>query len=284
MRPQVLVYGNRKQDDMHFPFSTKADKERAFLLLFRYLRKTWKVYQPGDMTTAQRQWYERAMSGEGVAAIRLLTLRKGYEYEQWHIESVPTKDATRLSRPIAPKAFYGQVKDVRTRRDGFTTKVSLLMPNNKELEFVVVPSMATHQDWDDLSSATHFLAEALETEHQRDMHNAEGLKEALSVVNELRHALHIAQNPETASPTCSPKKILEYVNRKAEEVITKYSNTPLEKLVTVKRRPTSLDEANERLAEAKRCISALVYTLKKSDKTQQMQDVLKTYNLEGEFA
>lgn len=288
MRPQILVYGNRKIDDMRFPFSTQAEKETAFLKLFEYLRKMWKVYEVSKMSQTQEILYNTVRENisrypevAGGAAIKLLTLRKKYEYEQWRIEPVPTKDSKRISTPVVLKPHWADVKAVRCRHEGsYTPAVTLILPNRKEMTFLLVPHMATNKDWDDLNAASHFITDALSTEWQGEMHNAEGLREALNVINELRHCLQYARFPETTPPQCSPKTVFDRVMRQAESVITKYSNTPIEKLVTMKRSPTTLEEAKEELARAKRCIGSLVHYLKQAGKTSEAQDVLDTYKLE----
>src|SRR5208282_1811082 len=110
----------------------------------------------------------------------------------------------------------------------------------------------------------------------------EGLKEALDLINELRHCLHMVLYPEMASPTCTPSKVIERVMSQAESLLEKYSNTPLEALKMVKRRPTTLEDAQNMLAESKRCISGLMYHLRKAGKTQEADDIARTYKLEPE--
>lgn len=41
---KVLIYGNRKQDDMMWDASTPEQEDAAFLALFRYIGDVWKVY------------------------------------------------------------------------------------------------------------------------------------------------------------------------------------------------------------------------------------------------
>jgi len=275
MRPQVLVYGHRKQPDKQFYFTTKKEKEAAFLRLFNYMRTDWKVYTSG-MTKAQKQWYDRAMMGQGVAAIQLLTLRRKYEYEQWHIEPVPAKAADRVSVAPALKPYWIDVKQVRVRREAsYVPSVTLVLANHKELNFLLVPHMATHKDWDDLNAASVFITDSLTTEWEKDLHNGEGLKKALAVINELRHAVYYALYPETASEKCTPERVIERSMQGAESFLSEYSNTPIEELKRTKRRPTTLEEANEELAKAKRTIGSLSYYLKQAGKEKEVELALR---------
>jgi len=270
IKRQVLVYGNRKQPEMQLAFSTQAEKEKVFLQLFDYLRKQWAVYNRTNMSKAQQAWYADAANGDGKAAINLLTVRKGYEYERWHIQDVPVKG-------LALKPHWLDVKGVSTRSDGSIVSVTLNLANNRGIEFLLVPHMTTNRDWDGMSAAARFIADALRTEWSGELHNAEGLKKALNALNQLRRALHVALHPETASPTCSPDAVAERAFREAEETIKEYSDTPIEKLSLAKRRPTTLDEAQEELAEAKRCIGSLVYYLKKAGQDEALEDLQHIY-------
>lgn len=277
MKPKLLIYGNRKQPDMVYTFTTLEEKKKAFLELFEYLRNEWKVYHHDDMPESHKKLFDLASNGDGVAAIRLLTCRKTYEYEQWCIEDVPAK-GNQIAQPVAIKPYFSEVKEVRTRVDThYGVSVTLKLPKNKEYTFLVVPFMVEGDAWDDLNAASHFIADALTTEWQGEMHNAEGLKKALDVLNEMRHALHYARNPETAPPRITPEKLLNRVMESAESVIRDYSHTPIEELVTAKRRPTSLEEANNDLAEAKRAIESLVYYMKKAGLREELRDVSQTY-------
>jgi hypothetical protein len=278
MKSYVLVYGNRKQEDMQFPFSTQKEKEVAFLKLFKFLKVTWKVYEASPLTTKQKRLYELALTGDGKAAIILLTLRKQYDYEQWHIEEVPVKDKTRVSTKVVLKPFWSDIKKVRTRIDGLAANVCITLANGHDINFSLVPIMATERsDWDYVNQAEHFIIESLSTEWKHNMFAKEGLKKALDIINELRHALQWVRYPETASPTCTPDLFFNNVMTHAESILTEYSNTPIEKLATKKRVPTSLEEAKEKLAEARRCIGSLSYFLKKAGKTEEFKEVQQTY-------
>lgn len=284
MKPQVLVYGNRKQDDMQFPFSTPVEKEKAFLELFKFLRKTWKVYDVSSMSQTQEILFntvkdniEKYPRVAGDAAIRLLTLRKNYEYEQWTIETVPVKVKGRLSESVVVKPHWLDVKTVRAQRTGGSVpSIRLVMKSGKEVEFLLVPHQTFFKDWDDVNAAQQFIVEAIQTEYKREMYNAEGLKKALDTVNELRYCVHMALHPETASPTCSPSKVIERNLAHAESLLEEYSNTPVKPLTTAKRRPTTLDEAQEELARARRTIDSLGYHLKKAGKEAELADVLRS--------
>jgi len=276
MKQQVLIYGNRKQDDIQFPFSTQKEKEAAFLRLFEYLRIAWEVY--GDLTPKQRALYEQAKQKNGKAAIRLLSLRRAYEYERWHVEKVPAKAARQLSRLLVPKPHWADVKAVRTDRQGDCTIVRLTLSGKQQVALALVPYMVQgHDVWEKLNEAQQFVIATLDSGAQHEMHNAEALKKALHTVNELWHCLHYARFPETAPPRCSPDRLFDRVSQSAEAFLVEHSNTPLEELTHAKRVPTELDEAKELLAEARRCIGALAYHFKKLGNAELLKDLLRTY-------
>ncbi len=79
---EILIYGNRKQDDMMWDISTPEKKKAAFLLLFKYLKDEWGVYC--DMSVKDKELYDRAIEGDAFSAEKLLTRRKTYEYEEWN--------------------------------------------------------------------------------------------------------------------------------------------------------------------------------------------------------
>jgi hypothetical protein len=80
---KVLVYGNRKSDDILIDASTPEKEAAAFLKLFNYLDNEWQCYS--DMDGKQKILYGKAKAGDASAAFRLLSQRKSYEYEEWHI-------------------------------------------------------------------------------------------------------------------------------------------------------------------------------------------------------
>jgi len=289
MKPQVLVYGNRKEPDSQYPFSTQVEKEAAFLKLFKHLKTSWKVYDLSSMSQAQEILYNLVRENivkyprvAGPAAIKLLTLRRKYEYEIWHIEPVPAKGA-RIANAITPKAHWAEVNKVRTRQEGHSILVTLTLKKGGDIDYTLVPTLCSGREaWDKMSAAGHYIADALVTEYQRDMYNAEGLKEALGAINELRVTLHMALHPETAAPKCTPARVFERVLSQAEGLLEKYSNSPLEKLHFEKRRPTSLDEANEAVAELKRAVGSSLYYLRKAGAVEQANDIVRTYKLMDE--
>src|SRR5277367_451166 len=235
MKPQVLVYGNRKQENMQFPFSTQAEKEAAFLKLFKYLKNTWKVYDSNSMSSAQKIQYAGALLNIGKNAIKLLTMRKTYEYEIWHIEKVPAKGA--VANTLTPKTHWAEVKSVRTRQEGHTILVTLTLKKGGDIDYILVPTLVSGREgWDKMSAASHYISDALVTEYKRDMYNAEGLTKALNSINELRVALNMALHPESANPKCTPARVIERVMQQAEGLLTEYSDSPIEKLSTAKRR------------------------------------------------
>lgn len=84
---KVLIYGNRKQDDDIYDISTPEKEAAAFLRLFNTLDEEWQVYG-GNLGAKEQPLYDAAKKGDGAAAKRLLTMRKSYEYEEWHYGEV----------------------------------------------------------------------------------------------------------------------------------------------------------------------------------------------------
>ena len=85
--PQVLMYGNRKIDPVIIDASTLEKEAAAFLKLFQYLDRDWQVYDTG-MTAPHKALYDKAKAGDAEAAKKLLTQRKGYEYEEWYMHCI----------------------------------------------------------------------------------------------------------------------------------------------------------------------------------------------------
>lgn len=115
---KILVYNNRKIDDMSWDVSTPAKETRAFKELFTMLDRDWKVYvdlkgkveplsrtcshcggsgtEPVDESTRkeyhdglfQRDLYALAKNGNAKAIRQLMEKRKDYEYEEWHITNI----------------------------------------------------------------------------------------------------------------------------------------------------------------------------------------------------
>lgn len=85
---KVLVYGNRKMDDISWDASTPVLEAAAFLHLFNYLDTTMEVYGCCPMTKLEQKLYDAAKQGDAQAAQRLVTLRQTAEYEEWHFMDV----------------------------------------------------------------------------------------------------------------------------------------------------------------------------------------------------
>ena len=81
---ELLVYGNRKQDDYIWDISTPEKRAAAFLDLFAVLRDDWDVYESSALNTTEAGLLVQANEGNAVAAEKLLRRRKTYEYEEWH--------------------------------------------------------------------------------------------------------------------------------------------------------------------------------------------------------
>lgn len=93
---KVLVYGNRKTEDVLYDVSTPAKRGKAFLKVFRLLDKEWDVYSDldePDLQTREARWKDlrdKARAGDAEAAEALLMQRSRlhYEYEQIHFTEV----------------------------------------------------------------------------------------------------------------------------------------------------------------------------------------------------
>lgn len=84
---RVLIYGNRKQDDDIYDISTPEKEAAAFLTLFNYLNDEWCVYGD-DLGNKEQSLYDAAKRGDAMAAKKLLSIRRDYEYEEWHYGEV----------------------------------------------------------------------------------------------------------------------------------------------------------------------------------------------------
>lgn len=78
-RMKILVYGNRKSDDIYYDASTPEKEDIAYLALFKILDEEWEVY--ADLEEAHRPYYDAARGGDAKAAKKLMYLRRRYEYE-----------------------------------------------------------------------------------------------------------------------------------------------------------------------------------------------------------
>jgi hypothetical protein len=81
---KLLVYGNRKQDDMIWDVSTPEKRAAAFLALFAVLKDDWQVYEASTLNTKESALFVQASEGDAESAEALLNRRKTYEYEEWH--------------------------------------------------------------------------------------------------------------------------------------------------------------------------------------------------------
>jgi hypothetical protein len=89
---KLLRYSNRKIDDRFWDISTPEKEQKAFLKLFReFDGPDWRMYEASPLTGAQKKLYQKAKDGDADAARKLLTLRKGYEYEEWSIVETETE-------------------------------------------------------------------------------------------------------------------------------------------------------------------------------------------------
>jgi hypothetical protein len=77
---KILVYGNRKTENIYYDASTPEKEEAAYLALFKILDEEWEVYV--ELEAAHKTLYDAAKSGDAKAAKKLIYLRRHYEYEE----------------------------------------------------------------------------------------------------------------------------------------------------------------------------------------------------------
>lgn len=85
---KILLYENRKCDPVAFDASTPELEAAAYLKLFKLLDEDWQVYECGDLKADHKKWYQKAKTGDAVAAEKLLRARRDYEYETWQSVNV----------------------------------------------------------------------------------------------------------------------------------------------------------------------------------------------------
>lgn len=95
----ILVYGNRKQDDVAWDISTPEARKEGFVALFNYLKDEWQVYSADywggtSQEKTQKELYRLALEGDGEAAEKLLKMRQRYEYEEWNILETKARKKT----------------------------------------------------------------------------------------------------------------------------------------------------------------------------------------------
>ncbi|MAH42136.1 hypothetical protein CL614_00155 [archaeon] len=78
---RVLLYSNRKIDTIAWD-ATNGKEEKAFLALFNYLDKEWRMFENGDDKPVL---YEAAKGGNGLAAKEILEELQGEEYLRWEM-------------------------------------------------------------------------------------------------------------------------------------------------------------------------------------------------------
>lgn len=76
---KILVYGNRKSDDLFYDASTLDRENAAYLALIKVLDEDWDVYQ--DLSPQHEALLTQAKNGNADSARRLITARRRYEYE-----------------------------------------------------------------------------------------------------------------------------------------------------------------------------------------------------------
>ena len=142
---RVLKYGNRKTDDCYWDASTSELEAGAFLALFKVLDESWQVYGgleekeqllertsnhvEGCMCDSCKAFrreernipgrekerlehldlYKKAKKGDALAARKLLTLRKDYEYETFSFVQVDSATAAYPPRVWGVEKPCGEV-------------------------------------------------------------------------------------------------------------------------------------------------------------------------------
>ena len=77
---RILLYKG-KDCELAWDASTTELAEHALLSLFKLLDEVWGFYS--DLREMQSALYTKAKAGDAVAAKRILSMRRGYEYEWW---------------------------------------------------------------------------------------------------------------------------------------------------------------------------------------------------------
>lgn len=96
---KILVYGNRKSDDVYYQIDTLEQGLAAYLKIFKQLDSYCQCYTDADKY--DKPLVEKARIGDGVAAKKLMKRRKNYEYEYVHEEEV--NDPLEVEPEVEPK-------------------------------------------------------------------------------------------------------------------------------------------------------------------------------------
>jgi hypothetical protein len=83
---KILVYGNRKSPNVYYLIDTPERELKAYLTFFKELDEYWRCYD--EANKVHTALVEKARSGDGESAKKLLKSRSSYEYEYVHEEEV----------------------------------------------------------------------------------------------------------------------------------------------------------------------------------------------------
>jgi hypothetical protein len=265
---KTLIYGNRKQPDMKWDISTPELRAEAFLELFKFLKMTWKVYQCGYWgkteaeKTKQHRLYGLANAGDGKAAEKLLKMRIDYEYENWHIVSVPKNNGEpKLVLSRRRKSPY--VKDLYGSSEGRT---QVTLDTGEKIEFAYIPINTTSDNWENGFAAATFVREALYEKCHKDNRLEKTLDEVLSHMNYMRLALHYTLHPEALRLGASLPSMQRRALETAASLIDQHGDSAVEELKTTPERPTDIQKAQN-------AISSLTLLLESSQRL--MGDLIK---------
>jgi len=250
----TLIYGHRKQDDMKWDISTPELRATAFLELFKELKTAWRVFECDYWgktkveQAIQKALYESASAGDAAAAEELLTLRIDYEYENWRIVDAPKSGEGEPRTVLARKPGKLFVKDIRKQDSG---RYSFQLSNGEELQFAYVPINTTKPDWENGYMVHGFLVDSFYEKLGRDRDSEKKVADLLSHINYMRLTLYYTMFPERMplgkSLPVWQRRSLEQAN----SLIDQYGDNPVEPIKDTKKRPSSLQKAQD-------AISALV--------------------------
>jgi hypothetical protein len=252
MAGNTLVYGHRKQDDIKWDISTPELRAKAFLELFNELKTTWQVFECDywgankNEETLQKGLYALACKGDAEAAERLLRMRIDYEYENWRIVDAPTSVSGEPRTVLARRPGKIFVKDIRKQDNG---RYSFQLSNGEQIEFAYVPINTTKPDWENGWMIHGFFLDALYEKLGRDRQSLDKTASLLSHMNYMRLTLYYTMFPEQM-PLGKDLSIWQRVSlQHADSLIDQYGDNPVEKINDKKKRPTSLQKAQDALSE-----------------------------------
>jgi len=282
----TLVYGNRKQPDMKWDISTPELRAKAFLELFKYLKKEWVVYTCDywGATKAeiaqQKELYRLASDGDAEAAERLLRMRIDYEYENWRIVAVPKSGDGEPKMVLSKKPGKVFVKDIRRQSD--TGRYSFQLSNGEEIEFAYLPISTTRNDWSNGHIIPHFLVDSFYEKLGRDRDFEKTTTELLSHMNYMRLTLYYTMFPEKMP---LGKNLAAWQRRSigsAEGFIQDLGDNPVEKISDRTVRPTNIQKAQNVISELVLHYESLLSLTKRTlegkyDKETVLEHDLPTY-------